>query len=36
MESTLNHADFDSYEEYLDYIEVESEIAEEEIEPEIG
>lgn len=36
METTLTYTDFDNYEEYLDYIETEAELAEWEFEPEIG
>lgn len=36
MESALTYQDFDSYEEYLEYIETEAELAEQELEPEIG
>jgi hypothetical protein len=34
--NTLTYQDFDSQEEYLEYIETESELAEEELEPEVG
>jgi hypothetical protein len=34
--SKLTYQDFDSCDEYLEYVETESELAELEIEPEIG